>query len=699
VGRASRLAGGVKKIGMFGEDLLENLGAAAKIGRGLAMDAVAAAGSGHLGLPLGCAEIGAALFGHLLRLNPEDPRWINRDRFILSAGHGSMFLYAWLYLSGFRVGDLRQFRTEGSYLPGHPEFGVTSGVECTTGPLGQGVANAVGFAVSQRMQLGQIPDAGDILDYRVICLCSDGDLQEGISHEACSLAGHWGLNNLILIYDSNGVTLDAPLAETQSEDICGRFEAYGFFVQEVDGHDVAQFIAAYGRAARSFKPSLIIAKTVIGRGLTGVEGTKAAHGEAGIKFIGEGKRKLGLPEGPFFVSDDVNQFFTDRRRQWREDYDRWMVRFDAWKRRNGEAWASFFGDRKHENGAVTEPIFRDYNENFDGRQRRGILPAEDALTGEDFFGKVGKISMREAGGKVLNRVAQQNPKIVTGSADLFSSNKNYLLDNGDFGPKCWSGRNIAFGVREYAMGAILNGIAYDGIFRPSGATFLVFSDYLRPAIRLAAMARLPVVYIFTHDSVAIGCDGPTHQPVEILAALRSVPNLDVIRPADAEECIGAYGAAFSRENGPTALVLSRQDLPALPEGVDQRHKVFFGAYIVSDASENVRLIVLATGSEVALVLKAARDFSAAVRVVSMPSMEIFERQNAEYKEKILPLTCPLRLAVEAGSAMPWYRYVGPQGRIVAVDDFGFSASGERVLEHFGLSVDCIRVEIQSLLMV
>jgi transketolase len=685
---------------LIGEDLLENLAAAAKIGRGLAMDAVAAAGSGHLGLPLGCAEIGAALFGHLLRLNPEDPRWINRDRFILSAGHGSMFLYTWLYMSGFRVGDLRRFRAEGG-LPGHPEFGVTPGVECTTGPLGQGVANGVGFAVSQRMQLGRIPGAGDILDYRVICLCSDGDLQEGISHEACSLAGHWGLSNLILIYDSNGVTLDAPLAETQSEDIRGRFEAYGFFVQEVDGHDVARFIAAYGRATRSSKPSLIIAKTVIGRGLTGIEGTSAAHGEAGIKWIGEAKRKLGLPERPFFVSGDVERFFTNRRCQWREDYCRWMVRFDTWKGRNGgEAWALFFGDRGSKNGAMAGHIFEDNGGNFDGekQQREGMLPAEDALIGEDFLGKIGKISMREVGGKILNRVAQQNPKIITGSADLFSSNKNYLLDTGDFGPKHWGGRNIAFGVREHAMGAILNGIAYDGIFRPSGATFLVFFDYLRPAIRLAAMAKLPVVYIFTHDSVAVGCDGPTHQPVEMLAALRSVPNLDVLRPADSEECIGAYGAAFSRKDGPTALILSRQDLSALSEDVDRRRGISFGAYIVGDASENMRLIVLATGSEVALVLEAARDFSAAVRVVSMPSMEIFERQSAEYKEKILPLTCPLRLAVEAGSAMPWYRYVGPQGRIVAVDDFGFSAPGERVLERFGFSVDRIRREIQDLLM-
>ncbi|MDR1303585.1 MAG: hypothetical protein LBJ81_03145, partial [Puniceicoccales bacterium] len=383
VGRASRLA------------------AAAKVARVLAMDAVAAARSGHLGLPLGCAEIGAALFGHLLRLNPEDPRWINRDRFILSAGHGSMFLYAWLYLSGFRVGDLQKFRTEGGHLPGHPEFGVTPGVECTTGPLGQGVANVVGFAVSQRMQLGRIPGAGEILDYRVICLCGDGDLQEGISHEACSLAGHWALDNLLLIYDSNGVTLDAPLARTQSEDIRGRFEAYGFFVQEVDGHDVVQFIAAYGRATHSSKPSLIIAKTVIGRGLTGIEGTSAAHGEAGIKRIGEAKRALGLPGEPFFVSDDVKQFFTDRRRQWREDYDRWVARFDAWKGRNGEVWRLFFGDREGENGATAKDIFGDNEKSFNGdkRQRKDMLPAEDAFTREDFLGKFEKISMREAGGK------------------------------------------------------------------------------------------------------------------------------------------------------------------------------------------------------------------------------------------------------------------------------------------------------------
>jgi transketolase len=684
---------------LAGENLLKDLAKAANVARGLAMDAIGEAQSGHLGLPLGCAEIGAALFGYLLRLNPEEPRWINRDRFILSAGHGSMFLYAWLYLSEFKIGNLSGFRTQGGHLPGHPEFGITPGVECTTGPLGQGVANAVGFAISQKMQLGRIPDAGDILDYRVICLCGDGDLQEGIAHEACSLAGHWQLDNLILIYDSNGVTLDAPLARTQSEDIRGRFEAYGFFVQEVDGHDMAQFIAAYGRAMRSERPNLIIARTVIGRGISEMEGTSGAHGEGGIKFIGEAKRRLGLCEQLFFVGDDVKNFFTHRCRRWREDYRRWVVRFDAWKKQNREACALFFGDQGNGNGSAMGHIWENGSEKFGegiGKWQPELL-AENISVEKNFFEKIEKISMREAGGRILNCIAQQDPKIITGSADLFNSNKNYLLGAGDFSGEHWDGRNIAFGVREHAMGAILNGIAYDGIFRPSGATFLVFSDYLRPAVRLAAMAKLPVVYIFTHDSIAVGSDGPTHQPVEMLAALRSVPNLDVVRPADAEECVGAYGLAFARKDGPTALILSRQDLPLLPVSVDRRRGIFFGAYILVDASEDLRLIILATGSEVALALEAARDFSATVRVVSMASMEIFERQSVAYREKILPSSCSLRVAVEAGSTMPWYRYVGQGGRIIGVDDFGFSAPGKRVLECFGFSIDRIRHAIRDLL--
>ncbi|MDR1591229.1 MAG: transketolase [Puniceicoccales bacterium] len=644
----------------------DNLKTAANVARGLALEAVAMAHSGHLGLPLGCAEIGAALFGYLLQLNPKQPRWINRDRFVLSAGHGTMFLYAWLYLSGFAVDELSRFRTRGSNLPGHPEFGVTPGVECTTGPLGQGIANAVGFAISEKMLHNRINNIHEILDYHVVCLCGDGCLQEGISHETCSFAGHLKLDNLILIYDSNGITIDAALEETQSEDVRRRFEAYGFFVQTVDGHNINQIIEAYERAKMADRPSLIIARTIIGYGIPGIAGTNGAHGEAGIKFAAETKKNLGLPEQQFFVDEKTKALFGNRRQQWLRDYNYWKNRFDAWKVKNGDSYSLFFENHTLESTS------------------RDIL-------------NMGAISTRDAGGKILNALAEKNPKIVTGSADLFLSNKNYLLGKGDFGRKNYGGRNISFGIREHAMGAILNGMAYDGVFQPSGATFLAFSDYLRPAIRVAAMAKLPVVYIFTHDSIAVGQDGPTHQPVEMLAALRSIPNLDVFRPADAEECEGAYEAAFLRKNGPTALILSRQDLPILTEISNRKTGTLRGAYIARKETENLQLILLATGSELAIALEAAKDFSQFVRVVSVPSMEVFKRQRDGYGEEILPKSCKLRLAVEAGVAMPWYAFVGPEGQIVSVDDFGFSAPGKQVQEYFGFTVEIVREKIRSLL--
>jgi transketolase len=647
-----------------------DLQAAANVARGLALDAVAVAQSGHLGLPLGCAEIGAALFGHLLQLNPEQPRWINRDRFILSAGHGSMFLYAWLYLSGFAVDELSRFRAMGSNLPGHPEFGVTPGVECTTGPLGQGIANAVGFAIAEKMLHGRLGNIKAILNYHVVCLCGDGCLQEGISHEACSFAGHLKLDNLILIYDSNGITIDAPLEKTQSEDVCRRFEAYGFFVQTIDGHSISQIVEAYEKAQMADRPSLIIARTTIGCGVPGIEGTHLAHGESGIKFVAETKKNLGLPEWPFFVDETVKVLFKSRRRQWCKCYNRWKDQFDVWQKENADQYALFFENQAAQNECKFENIF---DEN------------------------VKSIATRDAGGKILNALAEKNPKIITGSADLFCSNRNYLLDGGDFGWDNYGGRNIAFGVREHAMGAIMNGIAYDGVFQPSGATFLVFSDYLRPAIRMAAMAKLPVVYIFTHDSIAVGRDGPTHQPVEMLAALRGIPNLDVIRPADAGECVAAYEVSFSRKDGPTALILSRQNLPVLAEITHRKNGTFRGAYIAREETENLQLILLATGSELSLSLKAAQDFSAFVRVVSMPSLEIFKRQSDAYREKILPESCKLRLAVEAGVAMPWCQFVGPEGHIISVDEFGFSASGEQVQEFFGFTVGHICEKIRLLL--
>jgi transketolase len=579
-----------------------------------------------------------------------------------------MFLYAWLHLSGFTLDDLSRFRVQGSNLPGHPEFNLTPGVECTTGALGQGLANAVGFAIAKKMQISRFSEAKKCLDYAIICLCSDGDLQEGISHEACSLAGHLGLDHLIIIHDANGVTIDGTLDKSQSEDEKKRFEAYGFFVQTVDGHDIASFAKAYERAKISPRPSLIIAKTIIGRGIGEVEGTAKAHGEDGIAFITRAKKQLGLPNQPFYVSASVEKFFQKRRLQWQKEYDCWLQNFTELQGEYGQNFL-WLEETEHQIKSGVEKIF---------------------------FEHCKSISMREAGGKILNKLAGKNSKIITGSADLFNSNKNYLFARGDFSAENGQGRNIAFGIREHAMGAILNGIAYDGVFQPSGATFLAFSDYLRPAIRVAALAKLPVVYIFTHDSIAVGQDGPTHQPVEMLASLRCIPNLDVIRPADGMECVGAYEAAFSRKNGPTALILSRQDLPLLSEIANRRTGTLFGAYIARDARKNLKLIVLVTGSELSLVLEATEEFKENIRVVSMPCAEIFERQSKAYQQMILPDTCPKRLAVEAGIAMPWYKYIGSRGKIISVDDFGFSAPGEATQQYFGFTVEHIREKIQMM---
>ncbi|MDR2200789.1 MAG: transketolase [Puniceicoccales bacterium] len=647
--------------------LLTQLEEAAQIARGLTMDAVEEAKSGHLGLPLGCAEMGAALFGYLLRLHPSEPRWINRDRFILSAGHGSIFLYVWLYLSGFALDELSQFRKLGSNLPGHPEFTVTPGVECTTGPLGQGIGNAVGFAISEKMQIGRLPKGQKILDYHVVCLCGDGCLQEGVSHESCSLAGHLKLDNLILIYDANGVTLDGMLEKTQSEDVGKRFEAYGFFVQTVDGHDLKQFIEAYELAKNSTRPNLIIARTIIGRGIGEVAATPKAHGEGGIPFIKAAKKRLGLPSLPFYISESLKKFFHERRLQWKETYDLWLKEFRRERRSYGKKFPKLWEKKPGEN-----------------------------IMDEVFFPHCERISTREAGGEILNALATKNSEIITGSADLFSSNRNYLFRGGDFDGNNFLGRNVAFGIREHAMGAILNGIAYDGVFRPTGATFLVFSDYLRPAIRIAAMARLAVIYIFTHDSIAIGPDGPTHQPVETLTALRSIPHLHVIRPADGEECVGAYAIAYARLDGPTALVLSRQDLPLL--GLENsRAGTLKGAYIARRETLYPKVIVLASGSELGLVLEAAEEFQEHVRIVSVPCMEIFETQSEAYQQSVLPETCPLRLAVEAGISLPWYRYVGPKGKVISIDTFGLSASGKILQEYFGFSVERMGDEIRTLL--
>lgn len=639
---------------------------AARDARGLAMDAVAKCKSGHLGLPLGATEIGAVLYGHSLSYNPDEPRWLNRDRFILSAGHGSMFLYSWLHLSGFALSldEVKNFRQLNSITPGHPEFHETPGVEATTGPLGQGVSNGVGYAISSKMCEARFnTPEHKIFDHHVVVLAGDGCLQEGVAQEASALAAHLELDNLILFYDSNNVTLDAMAPVTQSEDTAARYKAYGWDVQEIDGNDLHEVFGAFekAKAATSGKPQFIIAKTLIGKGIPEVSGTNKAHGEAGVKFVTEARKALGLPDETFFVAPETRSYFAKHKEQLKAEYDKWEETYKAWRKGNSDLAQELDAAIS---GKVTDLL--------------KVIPEFDPEV---------SIATRKAGSDVLQPIAQAMPLLISGSADLHGSTLNYIKDGGDFNAKNREGRNLHFGIREHAMCGLMNGIAYDGIFRPSGATFLVFSDYGRPSIRIAALSHLPVVYIFTHDSVGVGEDGPTHEPVETVAALRAIPGLDVIRPGDPEETAGAFAAAFEKNDGPTMLVLSRQNLPTLKEisVEDRRQGVFKGGYIAKKESGKLDTILIATGSELQHAMKAAEELGAGVRVVSLPCFERFERQSAEYKESVLPKAVRKRVSIEAGISDPWFRYVGLDGKTVSIDRFGLSAPGAKVMEILGMT--------------
>jgi len=649
---------------------------AARDARGLAIDAVTTCKSGHLGLPLGAAEVGAVLFGHALQLDPAHPRWINRDRFILSAGHGSMFLYAWLHLSGFDIplDQLKKFRALHSITPGHPEFHETPGVEATTGPLGQGVANAVGFAMSGKMAAARFnTPEHEILDNHVVVLAGDGCLQEGVSAEASSLAGHLGLDNLILIHDSNNVTLDAMLPVSQTEDVSERYRAYGWDVQEINGHDLAEILTAFEKAkSAKGKPQMIRARTMIGMGIPEVEGTNKAHGEAGVKYADSARKGLGLPEDKFFVSPEVRAYFAELKQQRADAYAAWELQYAAWSAANGELAALL-------DSGVRQEV-------------PNLLAAIPAFPEDE------SIATRKAGSVVLQPIARAMPLLISGSADLHGSTLNYIEDGGNFDRQDNAGRNIHFGIREHAMCAILNGYAYDGIFRPSGATFLVFSDYGRPSIRVASLSKLPVLYIFTHDSVAVGEDGPTHEPVETVAALRAIPGLDVIRPADPEETVGAYAAALERTDGPTLLALSRQNLPNLKEiPVDVRRKgVFRGAYVARKETSSLEIIILSSGSELHVAMEAADTLGSGTRVVSVPCFERFLRQEPAYQEEVLPTSVRKRVSIEAGISDPWFRFVGLDGKTVAINRFGLSAPGSTVLKELGMTADAVVAAARSL---
>ncbi|MBE6414185.1 MAG: transketolase [Verrucomicrobiaceae bacterium] len=643
---------------------------AANEARGLAIDAIEKCASGHLGLPLGCAEIGAVLFSEILNIDPSQPKWLNRDRFILSAGHGSMFIYSWLHLSGFNlsIDDLKNFRIKGSKTPGHPEFEETEGVEATSGPLGQGIGNAVGMAISEKMAEARFNTADNkIFDHKVWCLAGDGCMQEGVSAEAAALAGTLKLGNLVVVYDSNDVTLDAMADKTMAEDTAMRFTSYGWEVSQCNGHDIDAVRKTFNdvKNSTSDKPKLVICKTIIAKGIEEVQNCAKGHGEGGAKFAEKARKSIGLPDEKFYVSQETYALFNEIAQTRKEISAQWQAKFDAWKSANPEKAKELDVCLNRKNSVSAEELLK----------LIPTFPADD------------KSATRASSGVVMNALAKNLPYMITGSADLFGSTKNYLKDMGDFSADNNAGRNLWFGIREHAMGAIVNGIAYYGLFEASCATFLTFAGYMMGSIRVSALSRLPVQYVFTHDSVGVGMDGPTHQPVEMASILRCIPRLNVIRPADSEECAAAWACAVARKDGPTALILSRQNLPLVAE-VDAQTKrmgTLKGAYVAKKETEELKKIVIATGSELSLALKVAKDIPS-MRVVSMPSMEIFDAQPQQYKDEILS-KCEEVVAVEAGVSALWYKYAN---RVVATDDFGFSADAPFLFDAFGFTEEKLK---------
>ncbi len=654
--------------------------------RTLAIDAVQKANSGHPGMPLGAAPMAYVLWQHHLRHNPRNPLWPDRDRFVLSAGHGSMLLYALLFLTGYDVTleDLQSFRQWGSITPGHPEFRLTPGVEATTGPLGQGAANAVGMAIAERVLAHRFNRPGHcIVDHRTYALLSDGDMMEGVCAEAASLAGHLRLGKLIFLYDSNGVSLDGPTSLTFSrEDVAARFRAYGWRVFEVaDGnHDTAAIDSALTEAeSDTSSPALIIVHTTLGYGSPHKAGTHEAHGSPlGEEEVRLTKQALGWdPDRTFYVPEAALAHFRTAVERGARAQQEWDERFTAYAHAYPE-----LAEEWH-------------------RTLRGELPP-DWDRDIPFFASTEPMATRVAGGKVLNAIARRVPFLLGGDGDLSVSTNTALKGEESFDGQTGAGRNLHFGVREHAMGAIANGLCYHGGVRPYVATFLVFSDYMRPPVRLAAMSHLPVIYVWTHDSIAVGEDGPTHQPIEHLAALRAIPNLVVIRPCDANEAAEAWRWAMSYREGPVALIFSRQKLPVLDRtGLAAASELRRGAYILSEPrSAKPRAIIIASGSEVHPALAAQKILAShrlAVRVVSMPSWEIFAKQDAAYREHVLPRTITARVAVEAAVPLGWERWVGEEGRVIGMERFGASAPGEVNVEKFGFTAEHIAQVVREVL--
>ena len=638
--------------------------------RTLSMDAVQKANSGHPGAPMGLAPAGYVLWTKIMKHNPENPDWLDRDRFVLSGGHASMLLYSLLFLSGYGLAmdDIKNFRQMGSKTPGHPEYPHTPGVETTTGPLGQGFANAVGMAMAERHLAARFNRPGfDIVDHHTYAVCGDGDMMEGIVSEAASLAGHLGLSRLISIYDDNKISIEGGTGITFTEDVSARFKSYGWQVIPVDdGNDTdAIYDALVAAKAEQEKPSLIMLRTHIAFGSPNKQDSSDAHGAPlGDEEIRLTKKNLGWPENQsFYVPEEVYENFSGCITTGEESEAKW------------------------------KELHLDYTKKFPELSKEWI----DAVSGflprgwEDVIPKFtdtdGLLATRGASGRVLNAIAEKIPTLIGGSADLAPSNKTYLDSFGEFQKNSYIGRNIRFGVREHAMGAIMSGMFLHNGVRPYGGTFLVFSDYMRPSIRVAALMQLPLIYIFTHDSVAVGEDGPTHQPVEQIAALRAIPGLTVMRPADAGETADAWTQAMKNNSSPIALILSRQKLPVLKKSYSIG--IFSnGAYILSDSDGKPDAILIATGSEVHIALNAKKELGkkgVSVRVVSMPSWEMFEKKSVSYRNRILPPDVQARITIEAGITMGWERYAGAGGSMIGISQFGTSAPGGDVLEKYGIT--------------
>ncbi|MFJ8412266.1 transketolase [Bacillus paramycoides] len=649
--------------------------------RTLSIDAINEANSGHPGLPMGAAPMAYALWANHLNYNPNNPEWFNRDRFVLSAGHGSSLLYSLLHLAGYDVSidDLKKFRKLNSKTPGHPEFGHTPGVEATTGPLGQGIANAVGMAMAEAHLAAKFnKDGHSIIDHNTYALVGDGDLMEGVSYEAMSMAGHMKLGKLIVLYDSNEISLDGELNIAFSEDIQKRVESAQWqYVRVEDGNDVEAITRAIKLAKdNTDQPTLIEIRTIIGYGSPKVAGTNKAHGNPlGVEEATATKQVYGWNyEEDFFVPEEVKTHFNELKQKGIEKDNDWNEQFKLYREVNPA-----LADELEK--AITGEV---------------LIEANDILS----FDTDKTISTRVASGEAINHYVKSIPSIFGGSADLSHSTMTDIKGEAVYAVESFAGRNVYFGVREHAMGAAANGLALHGGVKPFVSTFFVFNDYLRPSIRLAALQKLPVTYVFTHDSIAVGEDGPTHEPIEHLAALRAIPGLTVIRPSDANETASAWAYALQQTDGPIVLVLSRQNLPVFDETKANIENLSKGAYVLTQTNENPDVILIATGSEVSLAASAKAKLEeehASVRIVAMPSWELFDRQSKEYKESVLPSSVTKRVSLEMGVSLGWERYVGPEGKILSIETFGASGTGAEVMNLFGFTTENVVQITQNVL--